>query len=254
MRLAQAVFFVCTVSLCFPTQSVFAQDPFEIHIYEYETLKRGQFTLENHSNYTSTDKQFHSTFELTAGVIDAFSIGFMQLNGVRPGSRLQYAGWRLLPHMYAPKSWHLPVDLGLVTELSFQSTTFEENPRRLEVRPIIERAFGRVQLDMNPVLERALKGPDRSRGWFLEPGARVGFKATEHLTPSLEYYSSIGPVRDFPPLQTQFHQMLPGVDIHAGEGFTWSLGVGFGLTETGNRIVYKSRIEWKFDRKDNPDD
>ena len=31
--------------------SAAAQDPFEIHIYPYETLAPGQFTLEQHLNY-----------------------------------------------------------------------------------------------------------------------------------------------------------------------------------------------------------
>jgi hypothetical protein len=44
----------------------------------------------------------------------------MELNGVRPdGSGLEYAGWRVLPHFYIPKSWDLPVGIGLVTEFSF---------------------------------------------------------------------------------------------------------------------------------------
>src|ERR1700681_3626881 len=80
-----------------------AQDPFEIHIYEYETLKPGQFTLEQHLNYVGrgtkayegtvapTNNQLHMTYELTAGVTSQFSIGAMQLNALRPGrSGLQY--------------------------------------------------------------------------------------------------------------------------------------------------------------------
>jgi len=31
-----------------------AQDPFEIHVYEYETLHPGQFTLEAHLNYVGS--------------------------------------------------------------------------------------------------------------------------------------------------------------------------------------------------------
>src|SRR5216684_858473 len=89
-----------------------AQDPFEIHVYEYETLHRGQFTLEGHLNYvgkgTKTFEgpvapfhdQFHMTLELTAGLTDWASLGVMQLNARRPGQSLEYAGWRLLPHFY----------------------------------------------------------------------------------------------------------------------------------------------------------
>ena len=92
--------------------------------------------------------QFHATFELTAGLTDHVSIGFMQLNARRPGNSLEYAGWRFLPHLYVPRSWHLPVDLGLVAEFSFQKTTYEENSRRIEVRPIVgKKSFGKLRVD-----------------------------------------------------------------------------------------------------------
>src|SRR6202790_4743148 len=165
-----------------------AQDPFEIHVYEYETLKLYQFTFETHLNYiaigtrrfdgtlAATQAQFHTTFELTAGLTSYASIGFMQLNATRPGNSFQYAGWRVLPHFYAPRSWHLPVDLGLVTEFSFQWTTYEENSNRVEVRPIIEKNIGHVQLDFNPVFERALHGPGVHQGLNFEPALRAAYE------------------------------------------------------------------------------
>ena len=39
----------------------------------------------------------------------------------------------MLPHLYAPRSWHLRLDLGLFAEFSSQETRYEENTRRLEV-------------------------------------------------------------------------------------------------------------------------
>ena len=56
-----------------------AQDPFEIHIYEYEPLTRGEYSLEAHLNYEAqgtasrdgtllpTDRQTHLTLEPTFG-------------------------------------------------------------------------------------------------------------------------------------------------------------------------------------------
>lgn len=238
--------------------SAHAQDPFEIHVYEYETLRRGGFTFETHLNYigkgTKTfegpvapfQDQFHATFELTAGLTDHVSVGFMQLNARRPGDSLEYAGWRVLPHLYAPRSWHLPVDLGLVAEFSFQKTTYEENPRRIEVRPIMEKSFGKLRVDFNPVFERALHGPGTSAGWNFEPAARVGYEVSERFSPSLEYYSEWGPVPSFLPVAEQLHQLLPGGDLKLAKNLEWSFGVGIGMTSAGNRLVYKSRFEISF--------
>jgi len=128
--------------LLFGGVAAFAQDPFEIHIYQYELLQPGRFTLEQHLNYVGigtktflgtvapTNDQFHMTYELTGGITPNISLGFMLLTGERPGggSGLQYAGWRILPHFYAPKSWHWPVDVGLVGEFSFQRTSSRRTP------------------------------------------------------------------------------------------------------------------------------
>jgi hypothetical protein len=238
----------------------YAQDPFEIHVYEYESLKPGAFTLETHLNYfdlgTKTfdgpvapfNNQIHMTYELTGGITDNVSLGFMLLSARRPGSGIEYAGWRLLPHFYVPEEWHWPVGVGLVAEFSFQRTTYEENSRRIEIRPILEKTFGRFQIDLNPVFERALHGPGTRDGWKFEPAARLAYKTKTRFTPSLEYYSETGPFPTELPVREQIHQFLPGGDLKLGEHVLWSFGVGIGATSAGNRLVYKSRIEIEFGR------
>jgi hypothetical protein len=76
-----------------------AQDSFEVHVYEYESLHPGQFTLETHLNYVGSgtkdyagtvapfEDQLHVTLELTAGLTDHVSIGFMELNARAPATR-----------------------------------------------------------------------------------------------------------------------------------------------------------------------
>jgi hypothetical protein len=253
---------LCAAALCLLFIGLAqAQDPFEIHVYEYETLRRGQFTFETHLNYVGKGNrtlegplapfqdQLHMTFELTAGLTDSASLGFMQLNARRVGHPLEYAGWRVLPHFYVPRSWHWPMDVGLVAEFSFQKTTFEENSRRVELRPILEKSFGRFQIDFNPVFERALHGPGTRDGWNFEPAARIGYEASQRFTPSLEYYSAWGPVPSFVPGSEQIHQILPGGDVKFGKNVVWSFGLGVGATSTGNRLVYKSRFEVSFGGK-----
>jgi len=237
-----------------------AQDPFEIHVYEYETLHPGQFTLETHLNYVGSgtkqydgpvapfEDQLHLTMELTAGLTANTSIGFMELNARRPDNSFEYAGWRVLPHFYVPESWHWPLQAGLVTEFSFQKTTYEENSRRVEVRPILEKTFHKFQADLNPVFARALHGPGTRDGWSFEPAARIAYEASERFEPSLEYYSELGELPSFLPGNQQVHQILPGGDWKLAKNLVWSFGVGVGLTPAGNRLVYKSRFEFTFGR------
>jgi hypothetical protein len=112
----------------------------------------------------------------------------------------------------------------------------------------LEKSFGRLQLDLNPVFERALHGPGSQTGWNFEPAVRAGYEANERFTPSLEYYSSAGPLPGFLPLRQQVHLFFPGVDLRIRENILWSLGVGFAATPAGSQLIYKSRLEIEFGR------
>lgn len=179
--------------------------------------------------------------ELTAGVTEDASIGVMQLNARRPGGLLQSAGWRLVPHLYVPRSWHLPVDFGLVVEFAFENPTLS-----VTILPILEKRFGRVQIDLNPTFGRSPHGPDTDRGWGLGLAGRVAFEQTKRFTPSLEYYGDWGALPAFEPFAAQMHRILPGGDIRLRKNIVWSTAVGVGLTPATDRLVFKSRLEISF--------
>ena len=241
-----------------------AQDPFEIHVYDYETLKPGQFTLEQHLNYWAigskesegtlapTNDQLHMTYELTGAITDHISLGFMQLNAVLPGEGFEYAGWRFLPHFYAPESWGLPVEAGLVVEFSFARPQFIADTAHVEVRPILQRRIKDFELVFNPVFARGLRGTEVGEGWSFEPAARVAYGDSEkqRFVPYLEWYSELGPVPDFEPGSRQVHQLFPGVDIKLARHLTWSVAPGVGLTPVEPRLVFKSHLEFEFGRGD----
>jgi hypothetical protein len=239
--------------LCLPVV-MYAQDPFEIQVFEYEPLPLGTFTYEAHLNYVAggtsqsnglvapEQGQFHASSEWTAGITDQIRAGFVVLTAAVPGLGMQYAGFRVLPHFYAPRSWGLPVNLGFVAEFSFERSLFDRDNRQVELRGIIEKHIGRLQMDGNFVFERALHGPGTRDGWALEPSARIGWQAWRTLTPSIEYYGS--------PRQ-QFHMLFPGADWKIGDRLTWSFGLGVGTTGTGSQVILKSRIEFEFGPKHN---
>lgn len=234
-----------------------AQDPFEIHVYEYEPLPLGTFTYEAHLNYVlegtkaydgpvaPTQNQFHYSSEFTAGLTDDFRMAFVLLTAKVPNQSLEYAGFRILPHIYAPLRWHLPLNLGLVAEFSFAHARYEDNALHIELRPIVEKHIGRLQLDGNPVFSHSLQATG-TKGWIFEPAARVGWQVSRSFTPSVEYYGSWGPVNHFAPVASQVHQILPGGDLRLGEHLTWSFGVGVGLTSTTSGLVLKSHVQYEF--------
>jgi hypothetical protein len=141
----------------------------------------------------------------------------------------------------------------VLAEFSFQRTTYEENSRRVELRLVLEKHIGRLQLDGNPVFERALHGPGTREGWVFAPAGRVGWRESRVLTPSIECYSSWGPLRNLSAVHEQIHQIVPGADWKINERLEANFGVGFGTTSTGNRVFLKSRFQWSFGRKAPPD-
>ncbi len=232
-----------------------AQDPFEIHIYEYEPLSWREYSLETHVNFgpqgTSlrdgrllpTRDQTHLTLEPTFGLTDNFAVGFMFLNAWEPGYSPQFAGWRVLPHFYAPESWHLPFRLGFVAEFSFQNARYEANTRRAELRPILDREFARWQIIFNPVFERALHGPGTRRGWNFEPAMLLRLKGRV-FSPSIEYYGGIESINVRPRAQPEVHQLFFGGDLRVTEIFGINMGVGVDIGSRGPGVVVKSRLEW----------
>lgn len=248
-----AVLLLCAAAAC-------AQDPFEIHVYEYDPMPLGTFSYETHVNYVvdgateysrsvaPSRHQLHYTTELTAGLGDSLALGTMLLTAVRPGQTIDYAGWRIIPHVFAPKSWNLPFNVGVLAEFSFERPAYEEDARHLELRIVVEKHIGRLQLDANPVFARALTGPRTNEGWAFEPSGRVGWQVSRRFTPSLEYYSSWGMLRGLLPLSGQVQQLVPGADLRIKEQLTLNVGAGFGLTPAGETVFLKTRLEWTFGR------
>jgi hypothetical protein len=242
---------------------VLAQDPFEIHVYEYEPMPLGEYSLEAHLNFVTqgnalrdgtllpTQYQTHLTLEPTVGLSENFAIGFMFLNAWEPGFAPQFAGWRVLPHLYAPESWHLPVRVGFVAEFSFQNVRYEENSRRAELRPILDREFARWQIVFNPVFERALHGPGTAHGWNFEPAMLLRWKR-KTFAPSLEYYGEIESINIRPRAQPEVHQLFAGGDWQVKPAFSINLGIGFDVGARGPGVILKSRFEWHWGEHRNP--
>lgn len=250
--------FAAAALLLLGTAPVRAQDAFEIQVYEYATVPRGRWNLETHFNYTTrgvktfegtvapTERQSHLTFELTRGITDYFEMAGYLVLARQAGESPDFAGWRLRPRVRFPERWKLPVLLSLSAEVGFPQDAYEAADATLEIRPVLERAFGRVAIDLNPVLGRSIKGPGSEDGWEFEPGARVGVTVSPKLDLSIEYYGAYGPVKDFLPAAEQVHQFFGGGDLQFNANTVLNLGLGVGATSAGNRTVLKARFGWMF--------
>ena len=255
MRLPR-VFVLLVAIVGAPSTSV-AQDPFEIQVYEYLTVPRGRWNLETHLNYVArgdrngagdvapSQGRTHLTFELTRGLTRYFELAGYLATARRAGGAVEFAGWRVRPRFRLPEG-AFPVKFSLSAEVAFPKRTFEDNAITLEVRPILESSFGAVQVDLNPVVGKALRGSGAAEVWDFEPGARIGYTLSPMLDLSVEYYGSTGPLNAPLRATEQVHQFYPGADIQLSDAIVWNVGVGFGATNAGNTRVYKMRLGWLF--------
>jgi hypothetical protein len=242
--------------------TVFAQDIFEIQVYEWDTVPKNKWSLETHLNFIAkgtkefdgtaapTDHQGHLTFELTRGITDHFEMAGYLVLAVRPGGGFDFAGVRLRPRFSIPEQWHWPVDAGLSIEFGFPRPLYEPNSVTLELRPVLEKKLGDWKLDFNPTIGRALRGRDSNKGFDFEPQAKVArflkLPSDRQLGLGMEYYGSVGALTHFSPLRDQVHIFVPSVDIYLSDKTVWNLGVGMGATAAGERLIFKMRIGHEF--------
>jgi hypothetical protein len=93
----------------------------------------------------------------------------------------------------------------------------------------VEKHVGRLQMDGNVVLDRALQGPGTRDGWNFEPLGR----------------------REICCRGQQIYSLFPGADWKIGQRLTSRFGVGLATTGTGSQAILKSQIEFAFGRKHN---
>lgn len=235
-----------------------AQDIFEIQVYEYLTVPKGKWNLETHFNHSvrgtreavgavqPTQGQSRLTFELTRGLTDWFELAGYLAFARGPGEGPQFAAWRIRPRVRVPDRVRLPVLLSLSAEVAFPEDRYEAETATLEIRPVLERRFGPLQLDLNPVVGRSLKGPGAADGWDFEPGGRVAVAVRRRVDLSLEYYGGYGPLRHFLPRSEQVHLFFGGGDVQLRENLVLNLGLGLAATSVGEQTVLKTRLGWMF--------
>ena len=223
-----------------------AQEAFEIAVYPYATAHRGEWELEGHFNYAGRGTrtfdgsiaprqgQVRFAGEVTTGLTDHWEVSGYLLAAQVPALGVEYAGWRFRSRFRAPEQWRLPVKMGLSLEYETTRPAFSESARTFELTAIFERRIRSLQLIFDPTFERDLAGPEHE--FEFEPKARAGLDVSHKVTLGVEYYGSLGEIK-------QWHQVYPTADLRLGDELALHFGVGFGTTQAGDRLVFKTRFE-----------
>ena len=172
----------------------------------------------------------------------------MFLNAWEPGYSPQFAGWRVLPHFYAPESWDLPVRLGFVAEFSFP----EDSLRRKWPPRGTAAHYRQGVYALAGCVQSGLRTGDARTGRTAWMELRAGDAAAMEVgssSASLEYYGEVESITAAPHTQPEVHQLFVGGDWQVTAEFSVNLGIGFDLGGRGPGLVLKSRFEWDQRRK-----
>ena len=255
-RSPRAALALLALALC--ARSARAQDNYEIQVYPSETIEKSRTMFELHSNFTAdgrrtvdsdgvlpTYHELHETIEITHGFTPWFEIGFYTFTSIRDGS-LSWVGTHVRPRISVPASWHWPVGVSLSQEIGYQRTEFSADTWTWEIRPIVDRQFGRLYVSLNPTLELSLKGPGAGQTPGFSPNAAVTFDVTKQVNLGIEYYGAYGPLGGFDPPSQREQQIFPAINLNLSPDWEFNAGVGFGLTSTTDHLLFKTIVGYRF--------
>ncbi len=235
-------------------------DPWEFEVYPYATTQRGVLELETDNAVVAnghnqggngvaagdfaSQAQWFNGNELSYGITDriegAAYLDFSQVSG----HGFWYTGskFRLRGRLFDEDT--LPINLGWYLEMEYHKTPqFDDASWELELKPIMEKDFGRLSLIANPVFEKVLSGVGKNQGF--EFGYRNGayYRWTRYISPGVEFYGGVGLIDDTNPLSEQQHYIFPVLWGELPHGIEYNLGPGFGLTAGSDHVIMKFNVE-----------
>lgn len=245
---------VCCLGAC----SAFGQDSYEIQVYGSETIPKGKTMVELHSNFTVEGEgktvngvlpsrhALHETLEVTHGFTPWFETGFYVFTSLQPHGSWEWVGDHIRPRIRVPDEWQWPVGLSLSTEFGYQQRRFSEDTWTWEIRPIIDKEWGRWYFALNPALEKSVHGGNTSEDFEFAPSAKVSYEVTKLISLGLEWYASYGPVSALDSSSGHQEQIFPVVDLNFSDNWEFNFGVGFGLTESTDDLLVKLILGRRF--------
>lgn len=232
-----------------------AQATDEIQVYNAEIAEVGQWTIQQHLNYTfigRTQPDFpgglipnHSlngTPELAYGITDWWELGFYAPFAVNSGGQFLSDGAKIRNLFVVPNAGKRDFFYGVNFEFSYETPPFAQTRYALEIRPIIGMRNKEWEFIVNPIV-------DLSFGMFgqqdFAPCLRIARNLGEDRFIGIEYYADFGQIGNFLPLQEQSHQIFAVTDFKLDK-FDIELGVGYGLTPGSDRLIAKAIIGYAF--------
>jgi hypothetical protein len=227
----------------------------EIQVYNAEIAEVGQFTIQQHFNYTfigRTQPEFpgglvpnhalNATPEFAWGITDWFELGLYIPWAVNAEDQFLSNAVKLRTLFVVPDAAKKDFFYGLNFEYDFPTPPFDQSRFAMEIRPIIGWRNPQWEFIVNPIF-------DIDFGQFgnvdFVPAARLAKNLGDDFFLGVEYYTDLGAPGNFLPFQQQQHQVFGVVDFKVAD-IDVDFGVGYGLTSGSDRLVAKTILSYAF--------
>jgi hypothetical protein len=213
----------------------------EIQVYTAEINEVGQFSVEQHLNYTIKgltepaypgalidNHALNGTPEFAYSVTPWLELGLYIPWAVNEQGQFLSNNFKLRTEFVTPDAAKKDFFYGINFEYDFPSWPFVPVHFAMEVRPIIGWRNPQWEFIINPII-------DFSWGGQLGEDRFIG----------LEYYSGLGMPGNWQSFQQQSHQLFAVTDFKIGE-VDVDFGIGYGLTSGSDRWVAKTILSYAF--------
>ena len=235
------------------TSATLAAD--EIQIYNAQIAAVGQWTIEQHLNYTIDGRKqpdfpgglvpnhaLNGTPEWAYGITDWWEVGFYAPFAVSGGGAFLSNGAKIRELFVSPHAAERNFFYGVNFEFSYETPAFSQTRFALEIRPIVGVRNSDWEFIINPIVDVGFGALGEAD--FL-PAARLARNLGQDRFIGIEYYTDLGKIGDFPSFEEQQHQLFGVTDFKLGV-FDIELGLGYGLTSGSDRLIAKAIIGYDF--------
>jgi hypothetical protein len=223
----------------------------EIQVYNAEIAKVGQWTFQLHSNYAFIGRKepdflggliphhaLQGTGEWAYGITEWWEMGFYTPYAVDRNFTPYSNAAKIRQLFVIPNAAEREFFYGVNFEISYAMPQFSDAQWNLEIRPIVGWRKGDYEFIINPIVDM---GFGQNGDSIFAPAARFARNLGENLAVGLEYYTDLGPLRNFSTFNEQQHNLYAVVDFKIGR-FDVDLGVGYGLSPGSDRLMAKMII------------
>jgi hypothetical protein len=226
----------------------------EIQVYNAGIAAVGQFTIQQHLNYTALglkDPPFpgglvshhaiNGTPEFAYGITDWWEVGLYVPFAIQDQQLLSNS-FKLRTLFVSPNAEQRDFFYGVNFEFSNTTPKFSQTRFGMEIRPIVGVRNADYEFIVNPIVDI---GFGKYGEADFAPAARLARKLDQDLFVGLEYYADFGKIGDFPKPADQQHTLFAVTDFKLGV-MDVNFGVGYGLTPASDRLVVKTILGYAF--------